>query len=45
MFLFENILIDAYWNRLHDCGKRHDIFHAMAELKQIAQSKNLKHQI
>ena len=45
MFLFENSLIGAYWNRLYDFWERHDPFHAMAELKHNAQPKNLMSQM
>ena len=39
-------LIDAYWTRLYDLGKKGmALFHAMAKLKQIVQSKNLMSQI
>ena len=39
MFLFEKNLPGAYWIRLYDLGKGMAPFHAMAELKQIAQPK------
>ena len=40
-FLLEKSLIGAYWNKLYDFGNGMASFHAMAELKQTAQPKNL----
>ena len=41
MFLFEKSVIGTYCNRLYDLNmaKSRAPFHAMAELKQIAQAK------
>ena len=41
MFLFEKSSIGAYCNKLYDLKKAIAPFHAMAELKQIVQEKNL----
>ena len=45
MFLFEKSLVGVYCNRLYVSKERHGLFHAMAELKQIAQAKILMSQI
>ena len=45
MFLFEKSVIGAYCNRLYDLKESHSPFHAVAELKQIAQAKILMSQI
>ena len=41
MLLFEKSVIGIYCNRLYDLKESHSPFHAMTELKQIAQAKIL----
>ena len=45
MFLFENSLIGAYWNRLYDFEERHSPFSVMAKLKKTVQLMNVMSQI
>ena len=45
MFLFKKSLTVVYCNRMYDLKERHGLFHAMAKLKQTAQTKILISQI